>query len=253
MRLCAGVRKYHVEQKEQTLFGTVAAHIASTYLLSGHSLYQLCKVCRCALQMEHAAVAFKRWLDTHEGRAFSISLDTLTLYRGYHAVPLQRSFLHEVLLLQHASLQSEGKDQRLPASIAVAGRYPATMYLAKTTGSCPCRPSDIDIFFSAACVFKSAISLYISAVVEPLRLTCSMKNQTSSRDRTRERHSEQQQLYREQQRDEFCQQLTQRSFSITNRSAVARQDVLLYKAHIPPDCRQLYMRLCAKSERTPDC
>jgi hypothetical protein len=40
--------------------------------------------------------------------------------------------LHDVLLLQHTGLQSGDDDRKHPANIAIAGSYPAAMYLAMT-------------------------------------------------------------------------------------------------------------------------
>jgi hypothetical protein len=146
MQLQAGMWEDRLVRRQRAMFDVLVSHVALTYLLPGYSLYQLSQVCRSVLPIERAHSAFQHWLNKQEGGVDALHLDTRNRNREYHAARLQRSFLRDVMRLRHAGLSPGSVDPECPPDIAIAGSYPAAMYLANTKLNCRWRPGDIDLF-----------------------------------------------------------------------------------------------------------
>jgi hypothetical protein len=120
----------HCKPEVHIMFSIVVPRMASTYKISGASLFHLEQVCRRGLPRHPADVVFKQWLCSHEAGVDTIHTDTRRLYRGYHAARLQRGFMRSVLHHDSTDLKHPGSRVAcLNNNIAIAGSYPAAMYL----------------------------------------------------------------------------------------------------------------------------
>jgi hypothetical protein len=162
----------HCMPEVHILFSIVVPRMASTYTISGASLFHLEHVCRRGLQRHPADIMFRQWLCAHEAGVDTIHTDTRRLYRAYHAARLQCGFMRSVLHHDSTYLKHPGLSVvRLNNKSAIAGSYPAAMYLIQERSRCHWRPTDIDFFFSDSISLVSAMKSYSAEVLAPLGLT----------------------------------------------------------------------------------